>query len=167
MGLRVSLAFPSAGDDEWIAIAVTDDTAWGSLCKTLGWDDGWPQWPLERRLAEQDRIDERLSEWTRTQDRANAAELLQGNGVSAMPVMGPDDQHADPHLTEREYIIELMHPDIGPEHYAGNPIRPSRLPMHVGASAPDLGEHTVEILESVLGLDRDTIDDLVARGVCR
>ncbi|MCW2495159.1 CoA transferase [Jatrophihabitans sp.] len=159
--------YPSAGDDEWVAIAVADDSAWDSLCKTLGWEDGWAQWPLSRRLAEQDHIDERLSAWTRTLDKGRAAELLQENGVSAMPVMGPDDQHADPHLTEREYIIELIHPEVGPEHYAGNPIRPSRLPMRVGASAPGLGQHTAEILKEVLGLDEPTIDDLVVRGVCR
>ena len=159
--------YPSAGDDEWVAIAVANDTAWGSLCQTLGWDDDWSQWPLARRLSEQDKIDKRLSEWTRTIDRARAAEILQEAGVSAMPVMGPDDHHADPHLIERKYIIELMHPEVGPEHHAGNPIRPSRLPIHVGASAPGLGQHTEEVLESVLGLDAATVAELIDRGVCR
>lgn len=159
--------YPSAGEDEWIAIAVADDAGWQSLCKTLGWEEDWPQWSLSRRLAEQDQIDARLSEWTRTLDRAQAAELLQSHGVSAMPVMGPDDHHADPHLLEREYIISLVHPEVGPEHYAGDPIRPSRLPVHVGASAPRLGEHTAEVLTSALGLDDSTIVDLEQRGICR
>lgn len=159
--------YPSAGDDKWVAIAVANDAAWGSLCKTLGWDGDWPQWSLARRLSEQDLIDERLSAWTSTLDRVQTAEILQEAGVSAMPVMGPDDHHSDPHLAERKYIIELIHPEVGPEHYAGNPIRPSRLPIHVGASAPGLGQHTEEVLETVLGLDAATVSELVERGICR
>ena len=31
--------YPSAGTDQWIAIAVMDDDAWAALCAAVGWDD--------------------------------------------------------------------------------------------------------------------------------
>ena len=96
-----------------------------------------------------------------------AAELLQAHGVSAMPVMGPLDHHADPHLLERGAIVHLVHPEVGDERHVGNPLRLSRLPQRPAASAPCLGADTEAVLTTVLGLTADEVADLVARGVCR
>ena len=32
--------YPSAGDDQWVTVAVMDDDAWRALCTAVGWDDG-------------------------------------------------------------------------------------------------------------------------------
>ena len=97
----------------------------------------------------------------------DAAELLQANRVSAMPVMGPVDHHADPHLRERGAIVQLVHPEVGDERHVGNPLRLSRLPQRTAASAPCLGADTEAVLTTVLGLTADDVAALVAEGVCR
>jgi crotonobetainyl-CoA:carnitine CoA-transferase CaiB-like acyl-CoA transferase len=84
-----------------------------------------------------------------------------------MPVMGPIDQHADPHLTEREFIVHLEHPEVGEETHVGNPIRFSRTVQRTAQSAPCLGAHTEEVLTKVLGLSPQDVADLVEQGVCR
>ena len=81
--------YPSAGDDQWVAVAVMDDDAWRALCTAVGWDDEPALRTAAARVAARSEIDQRFSEWTSTRTKEGAAELLQAHGVSAMPVMGP------------------------------------------------------------------------------
>jgi crotonobetainyl-CoA:carnitine CoA-transferase CaiB-like acyl-CoA transferase len=158
--------YPSEGDDAWIAIAVMNDDDWQRLCKVIGWDCG--ELPTAAsRLAVRERLEERLAGWTRSRSNVEAAELLQAQGVSAMPVMGPVDQHADPHLTEREFIVHLEHPEVGEETHVGNPIRFSRTTQRTAVSAPCLGADTEAVLTSVLGLSPGDVVQLIEQGVCR
>ncbi|HEX4432198.1 MAG TPA: CoA transferase [Frankiaceae bacterium] len=158
--------YPSAGDDAWIAIAVMSDDEWERLCKVTGWDCG--ELPsAASRLAAREELDVRLAGWTRSRSNVAASELLQLQGVSASPVMGPVDQHADPHLLEREAIVHLQHPAVGEETHVANPIRFSRTTQRTAASAPCLGADTEAVLTSVLGLSPAEVADLVEQGVCR
>lgn len=159
--------YPSAGDDRWVAIAVLTDEHWQRLCKVVGWDAHGELGTAAARVAARSILDERLSEWTRLRSPVEAAELLQAAGVSAMPVMSPVDQHADPHLLEREFIVHLDHPEVGEETHIGNPIRFSRLAQRTAASAPCLGADTEEVLTGVLGLTAQDVSALVEEGVCR
>ncbi len=159
--------YPSDGEDRWVAIAVMDDEGWRGLCTTVGWPASGDLSTAAARVAARALVDEKLSEWTRSRSNAEAADLLQANGVSAMPVMGPMDQHADPHLLEREFIVHLEHPEVGVETHVGNPIRFSRLAQRTAASSPCIGAHTEEVLTASLGLTREEVAALVERGVCR
>ncbi|HEY3672520.1 MAG TPA: CoA transferase [Acidimicrobiia bacterium] len=159
--------YPADGHDQWIAIAVMDDHAWRMLCTAVGWDDDPNLHTASRRVAARANLDDRLALWTSTRTKEAAAEHLQAHGVSAMPVMGPYDHHADPHLLERGAIVTLHHPEVGDERHIGNPLRFSRLPQRVAQAAPLMGADTEAVLTSVLGLDADEVAQLVADGVCR
>ena len=159
--------YPAQGDDRWIAIAVGDDAAWHRFVAAVGWEEDPALVDTAARVAARSAIDSRVRAWTSTRDADAAAAHLQAHHVSAMAVMGPDDHHADPHLRERGFIVELHHPEVGVEHHVGNPLRLSRTPQRVATAAPCLGADTHEVLRRVLGLDAPTIDELVARGVCR
>jgi crotonobetainyl-CoA:carnitine CoA-transferase CaiB-like acyl-CoA transferase len=159
--------YPSAGDDQWIAIAVMDDDAWQALCKAVGWDDDPSLRSTVARVAARAELDARVAEWTQTRTKEAAAELLQARGVSAMPVMGPYDHHADAHMLERGAIVTLHHPEIGEERHIGNPLRFSRLPQRRAEAAPLMGADTEAVLTSVLGLGAGEVEKLVADGVCR
>jgi crotonobetainyl-CoA:carnitine CoA-transferase CaiB-like acyl-CoA transferase len=158
--------YPAAGDDRWIAIAVMDDDAWDRFRKVAGWDHDDALATAAGRVVARVELDARVASWTSTLDGADTAERLQAAGVSAMPVMGPLDHHADPHLLAREAIVQLHNPEIGDERHIGNPIRLSRLPQRRAERAPRLGEHTEEVLTSVLGLTPDEVAALVDDGVC-
>ncbi|HLM17937.1 MAG TPA: CoA transferase [Acidimicrobiia bacterium] len=159
--------YPSAGTDQWVAVAVMDDDAWRALCATVGWADDPSLRTAAQRVAARTELDERLARWTSTRTKEAAAELLQAHGVSAMPVMGPYDHLADPHLLERGAIVTLHHPEVGAERHVGNPLRFSRLPQRVAQSAPLMGADTEAVLTSVLGLEADDVAQLVVDGVCR
>lgn len=159
--------YASAGDDRWVAIAVRDDDAFERLCRTVGWTPDPALATVEGRLAARDELDDRLSEWTRARTCEDAAESLQAVGVSAMPVMGPNDHHADAHLAAREFIVTLEHPEVGRERHVGNPVRMSRLAQRTADSAPCLGADTVGVLSRVLGLEAGEIERLTDAGVLR
>lgn len=159
--------YPSAGEDRWVAVVAQDDTAYARLAKVAGWAHDPALETLEGRLAAQDELDARLAEWTSARSREAAAELLQAAGVSAMPVMGPNDHHADAHLAARAFIVTLEHPEVGRERHVGNPVRLSRLPQRTAISAPCLGADTADVLRRVLGLQPDDVERLSEAGVLR
>jgi crotonobetainyl-CoA:carnitine CoA-transferase CaiB-like acyl-CoA transferase len=159
--------YPCAGDDRWCAIAVTSDAAWERFVGCVAWSPH-PNWAsLEGRLAARAEIDARVAEWTRTREPEDAAATLQAAGVSAMAVLSPDDSRADAHLAARGAIVTVQHPEIGPEHHIGNPIRMSRTRWVTAGAAPLLGADTEEVLTRVLGLASQDVERLVAEGVCR
>jgi benzylsuccinate CoA-transferase BbsF subunit len=159
--------YPAAGDDRWLAIAVPSDAAWARLVEALGWTDDEELESLPGRLARRAEIDARVAEWTRSRPPEEAAALLQEHGVSAVPVMGPEDHHADPHLASRRFIVQLEHPEVGAERHAGNPVRLSRLPQRTARSAPCLGADTEGILTVEFGMSAAEVAALRESGVCR
>ena len=158
--------YPVEGDDRWIAIVVSDDSAWQDLCRAAGWPIDEELESLEGRLARAKEIGDRLARWTADQSGEALAARLQTLGISACPVMGPLDHLADEHLSARRFIVQLEHPEVGSERHAGNPIRMSVTQQRVAESAPCLGAHTEEVLGQVLGLTPDHVARLVADGVC-
>ena len=157
--------YPAAEDDSWVAITVQSDDAWRALEVAVGWAPDEALSSVEARFTAHDAIDERLSQWTSLRSADQAAELLQAVGVSAMPVMGPLDHLADPHLCERGLMVDLVHEVHGPEQQPANPTRMSRTVLRTADSAPPLGYHTHEVLREVLGLDDDELNRLEAAGV--
>jgi crotonobetainyl-CoA:carnitine CoA-transferase CaiB-like acyl-CoA transferase len=158
--------YPAAGDDRWVAIAVVDDAGWERLVAALGWDPDPAHATVAGRLADRDAIDARLAAWTAARDVVDVATFLQEHGISAMPVMGPQDHLADPHLAARGAIVRLHHPEVGPERHAANPTRWSRLETRVAPSSPCLGVDTESVLAE-LGIDAVEVAALREAGVCR
>jgi crotonobetainyl-CoA:carnitine CoA-transferase CaiB-like acyl-CoA transferase len=159
--------YPAAGEDRWLALSVLDDAAWQRFRDALQWPADAITDRLEGRLASRDVIDKRITEWSSARTAEDAAAWLQAHGVSAMPVMGPLDHLADPHLSERGFIVTLQHPEVGPERHVGNPVRLSRLHQRTARSAPCLGVDTEEVLGSLPGIDAGEVADLRRRGICR
>jgi formyl-CoA transferase len=69
----------------------------------------------------------------------------------------------DPHARERDVVVELDHHLIGFVPVYGSPLHAQPAIAAVTMRAPDLGEHTLEVLGE-LGLDDDEIAELVRVG---
>jgi crotonobetainyl-CoA:carnitine CoA-transferase CaiB-like acyl-CoA transferase len=59
-----------------------------------------------------------------------------------------------------DYIVEIDHPQCGKTKMVGVPVQLSETPGSVRAPAPELGQHTEEILLDVLGWEWDRISAL-------
>ena len=158
--------YPCASTDRWLAISVTTDAAWQRLERALGWAPDAALATLAGRRAARKAITARLRAWTQTQEPEAAAATLQAAGVSALPVLGPDDLRDDPHLLARDAILTVEHPEIGPERHLRTPLRLSGTALRDVGPAPLLGADTVAVLTEVLGLSRADAERLVADGTC-
>ena len=70
----------------------------------------------------------------------------------------------DPQVVANGYIADVDHPTLGPIKLADHPIRYSETPHSIRSVAPELGQHTEEILLK-LGYDWPDITDLQDKGV--
>jgi crotonobetainyl-CoA:carnitine CoA-transferase CaiB-like acyl-CoA transferase len=70
----------------------------------------------------------------------------------------------DDHLRTRDIVVEGDHPVAGPFTYVGSPVIVDGQRFEVRRSAPDLGQHTDEVLGEI-GIDQDEIARLRAAGI--
>jgi benzylsuccinate CoA-transferase BbsF subunit len=156
------------GEDEWVAIAVSNDEEWKAFCNAIG----NPEWTKKKKFSDelgrwknQDELDKYVEEWTRKHHHYEAMEILQRAGVTAGASLSVQGLAEDVHLKEREFFIETEHPVMGKLRLAGLPWRLSNAPKGNYHYAPLLGEHNDYVFGELLGLSQEEITQLVAEKV--
>jgi crotonobetainyl-CoA:carnitine CoA-transferase CaiB-like acyl-CoA transferase len=151
-----------AGEDQWVALAVTSDDQWRSLATVLGhpaWLDTGAWQHVEGRRREHDRMDEEIARWTTGRSAGDAVDLLIGAGVPAAVVAAPRDISANPQLRSRR-LFEMEHHAVTGQHEIPTlPFRYSRVGNWLHSPSPTLGQHNDEVLGEI-GLDADARDRL-------
>ena len=71
----------------------------------------------------------------------------------------------DPYIKYRKMLVDVDQPGIGKMKVVGSPLRLSENPGEVYTGAPLLGQHTEEILGSLLKMTKGEIEDLRKEGV--
>ena len=118
---------------------------------------------LVRRRANEEALDGLLAGETAHYTVDDLVARLRAAGVPAAPVNRLDHVLADPWYRV-EYFSEVAGPEGCLFTVHGEPIRPAGRKQLVTRS-PMLGEHTDDVLASLLGLTRAEIDELYAAGV--
>ena len=163
--------YPCAGEDRWIAVAVSDDAQWQGLCRVLG----RPDWVADGRFSgslgrqrHREELDRMLAGATASWDARRLMAALQAAGVPAGAVLDSKDLLFDPHLRERQfYEVVRHHPSTGmpPLPYAGRPWRLSATPAVAPRAAPLMGEHNDFVLRELLGLTDSEVARLESEDV--
>ncbi len=161
-------AFPAAGEDRWLTIAVRNDAEFASLCMTMG----RPELARDPRFADvlsrkrnEDELEAIVSEWTKERPADEAASLLTEAGVPAMPVVTIPDLHSDAHLRARGFYEIVAHAIAGAWEVDAMPYHYSVSPAHVRLPPPYFGEHNDYVFRRLLGLSEDEVESLRASGV--
>ena len=76
-----------------------------------------------------------------------------------------EDLEKDPQVLANDYIIEYDHPVLGTTRYAGYPFQLSETPASCESPAPEVGQHTEEILIDICGYSWADIQGLQNEGV--
>jgi len=157
--------------DGWFAIcAPTDAFAAGTLT-ALGRPDLVDD-PLyatrDARVANADLMHGLIADWAAERSTADALAAFEANGVPAAPVRDTAEAVRDEVVTARGEVVPLVHPRFGHVdglYGSGLPIVFSRSGAELSRPAPGLGENTDEVLQTMLGYDREQIDRLHQEGV--
>jgi crotonobetainyl-CoA:carnitine CoA-transferase CaiB-like acyl-CoA transferase len=167
-GVAPQGAYPSLGDDEWLAISVVDDVQWVALATLIG----GPDLANEARYAtfadrqrHHDELDAIVADWSSTRHAVEAAELLGSRGVPAARCWDPRVIHEHLQYRARHLFSLVDHPVVGPHLTPGLPYRFSNVDRWVRTPAPTFGQHNHEVLSSILGFDSSTIENLERQGV--
>ena len=138
-------------DDRWIMLAnFQADRYWRSFTSALGLD----------HLVDDPRFSDTISRGENRHqlipilDRTFAqkpyhewASILQTSGDFIFsPVQSLADLPNDPQVVANDYITEVEHPDLGTVKLANHPINYSQTPHSIRSVAPELGQHTEEII---------------------
>ena len=82
----------------------------------------------------------------------------QARGFTWSAVRAPDELLDDPHLRDRDFWVDVDHPEQGPHFpYPGGAAIYNGTPWKISRRAPLLGEHNAEILAGELALDAQAL----------
>ena len=167
-GRGMPLVYPCApgGPDDYVLIFLRGDM-WELLMVTIEREDLIGDERFQDSQARAENADEAaaiISEWTRQRTKYEAMEALAGAGVLAGATLNPYDILEDEHLAAREMVVTVEDPVRGDYQMIGCPIKLSDQKMEV-TRAPRLGEHTEEVLTSILGCTPEEVLELREQGV--
>ena len=98
-----------------------------------------------------------------TKTTAEWIPILEEHDMICAPAQDYEALTGDPQALANEYLLTVDHPINGPTQIVGVPWQFSETPVHLAAAAPELGQHTEEILLD-LGYTWDDITSLKDAG---
>ena len=106
-----------------------------------------------------------IESWTSNHTRDEIVDAMVEAGVPCAKVLTLEEVEEDPQLRSRNMLLELNDPDFGNVKVVGIPFKLSETPSQIRTPAPRLGEHTEEILISLLGYSKEEIAKLRGHGI--
>jgi formyl-CoA transferase len=161
-GIAPSNAYPCSDGD--IVIGANQDKVFARFAETIG----KPEWGEDPRFKthhargeRQTELDDLISEWTRERTVAQVDKIMSEAGVPAGPIYRPDQMLNDPQFVARNAIHWEEHPTLGRIPMQNVFPKLSETPGMVRRPAPDaVGQHSNEILSSILGFDGEALAQL-------
>ncbi|HMH50179.1 MAG TPA: CaiB/BaiF CoA-transferase family protein [Candidatus Acidoferrum sp.] len=154
--------------DAYLTLGVANNGLWRQCCAALG----RPDLVTDSRFdTEAKRVEQRavliplLNEIFGTRDVDEWLKRLDAVGVPAGRINTVAEVCESEHLKARNMIVTLPHPTAKTVTVLGVPIRLHATPGAADTPPPLLGQHTDEILRTVLGMKPAAIEKLRADGV--
>jgi CoA:oxalate CoA-transferase len=153
--------------DGQIAMVIGSEKFWVQLCDVLG----IPEMATDPRFENAKKRRENRHELKRIMEEILSGQTtaewmakMEQVGIPAAPVNTLDKTFAEPPIKERNMVVAVKQPRAGLVHMAGNPVKLSRTPGEEFTPTPALGEHTTEILTSLLGYPMERVQQMLDAG---
>ena len=154
-------------DDVWINMTIYPPTRWTEFCNALG----IPEVGIDSRYDTDIKRADKYEELIPLLDKVFVAKLsdyweklFKQHDFSFSRVMDLTDLATDPQVIANKYVIDWDHPLWGSVKFPGFPFNLSETPPSLRSPAPEIGQHTEEILLEV-GYSWDEITRLKEKEV--
>jgi len=162
-------AFEAA--DGWFMLTIGNDEQYRRVCEATGHVELWEDARFQTnagRVTHRAELLPRLEAILRTRPRREWLERFSKAGVPVTPVNNLAEALAEPQAQARGMLQQVQHPWLGTVPLLGSPLAHfSRSPAQVQSPPPLLGEHTLEVLCTALGLCPEEVAALEAAGVVK
>jgi len=145
---------------------ITQAASWENICDVIG----KPEWKTREgyatppeRLDKLNEIFERIEDWTKTKTKYEAMDICNPLNIPVGPILSMKEIAEDEGLRKTGTVVDVEHPERGNYLTVGCPIKMSDSPVDVVRS-PLLGEHTHEILSTVLGYSEAEVQEIFGSG---
>lgn len=135
--------------DGWAVVGGVGDDRWPAFCAAVA----MPELEHDERFANGlSRAMNILELYKLLDDKflvkstAEWIAVLEAHDMICAPVQDYDALLADEQAADNEYLLTVDHPIAGPTKVVGQPWKFSDTPAIIAAAAPELGQHTEEIL---------------------
>src|SRR3990170_5314299 len=161
-------AFPTK--DGYIVLAVSwgVENQWELFCALIGTPELISDERFDMphaRTANHAELEPILNEALMQKTTAEWLEEFDAIGLPCGPLNNIAQAAAHPQVQAREMLVEVEHPQIGRLPLANTPVKLSRTPGAITGPSPALGQHTDEVLRTLLHLPDGEIEWLRAAGV--
>lgn len=144
--------------DGYINLGAPNQSNWERLCQAIGRADllDQPQYSDNAgRLTNQTQLESDLEQTFAQHSTDHWMEVLNQAGVPCGPIYDMQQVWDDPHVASREMRVDLEHPAAGTVPNIGLAAKLYGSPGSIRTAAPQLGQHTREVLADAGYSDAD------------
>lgn len=149
-------------DGKWICFTLPtlQPGLWSEFCRAIERPDleKDPRFiSFERRLENSRELIAILDDVFATKTQEEWDDILETYGFFSSPVRETSELRYDPQVVENGYVVEFDHPVLGRIPFPGYPVQFSEASAGPQSAAPELGEHTEEVLREIAGYSEEEI----------
>jgi len=167
MGNPIRNHYPTK-DKRWIMLGMTNaQHYWPEFCRVIG----RPELEQDPKYATFESRQEHAAELVKIiedifvqKTYAEWVEELTKNKLIWSPICTPLEVTRDEQAVANEFFVEMEHPEYGRMKVLNNPIKLSKTPAGIKSRAPELGEHTDQLLVA-LGYTSEDVKRMKDAGI--
>ena len=153
--------------DKWITVGASNQNTWLMLLNAINRQDLQEDEKFSSNLNRKENINELVDILNSELIKKTSDEWLEifdNNGLPCGPINSITEMFEDPQTIHREMIIEVDNKKAGKSKAIGMPIKFSKSKTEKSKGAPNLGEHTREVMLN-FGYKHEEIEDFYNRKV--
>ena len=157
-------------DGRWTMVCNLDPRRFVEVYRRIGREDiaaeygGMDGTAVEKRSRDLPKLNQVFAGWARSRTAEELHRMLSEMSIPNGLVKQVPELLEDPHLVERNMVVDIDHPKLGKVKTFNLPIRFFGAEMGIERGEnpldPELGRDSAEVLRGLLGLGEDEIDRL-------